>query len=143
MPVTEVMYPDGRILMRKWEPNKRPNLDWLQKCVAAPNQEKGYIEGVDRFHDSVVAYANEEGRLLKLPVNVFAMRRLRWPAPPGGWAAYDGNLGDATWSPIVGPVVVLQSFRADPDEHGNDDPSDKVCPPDLGTQIEGKREWQQ
>jgi len=83
---TEVYYPDGRVLVRVWAAGTRPAYPWLSKTV------DGYIEGVDRFLPGagqegcrVQAYANEEGRLNNLPVNIPGMKALHWPEPPQGW----------------------------------------------------------
>ena len=95
---TELYYPDGRVLVREWEPGTRPAYEWLSKAV------EGYIELVSRFldggpEDRVQAYANEEGRLRNMPGNVPGMKALKWPEPPGGWDAFDpDNVGkSATW----------------------------------------------
>jgi len=83
---TEIYYPVGLVLVRRWEAHTRPAYAWLSKVV------DGYIEGVDRFlpgggeHESrIQAYANEEGRLENLPLNIHGMKVLHWPEPPQGW----------------------------------------------------------
>jgi hypothetical protein len=154
MPVTLIVHPDGREVARYWEPGTRPTYRWLTLAIAAPDQDGGMIESVgggDEGGDQ--AWANEEGRLFDLPANVLAMRLLNWPAPPEGWDAYDGNMGNHPgalvfssveeyqaaqgkyWSPVVGPVVFLSGFA------GLDDEGDYVDreienDTDLGTDSE-------
>jgi hypothetical protein len=62
-----------------------PSLDWIQRTVAAPGQDWGYIDAV-RFADAV-AYVHDEGLFIGLPVNYRAtlLRNLavgRWIHPP-------------------------------------------------------------
>lgn len=162
MPTTEIIHPDGRRLLRRWESNTRPAYEWLSRAVAAPGRETGYIEDVGFHHPdagrggSVTVYANEEGRLNNLDANVPGMQAIHWRAPKEGWDAYDGNMGNqpsvmfastpeemaalqrelaATWSPVVGPVLIMRGFAPDPNEAGDDDPSDRINPDDLGTLV--------
>lgn len=148
---TELYYPDGRVLVREWEPGTRPAYEWLSKAV------EGYIEVVDRFLDGgpegrVQAYANEEGRLRDMPGNVPGMKALNWPEPPGGWSAFDpDNLGaipspviitspndpqlaelSRRWDPVVGPVLILWGWS-----EAEYDDEKGLNPDELGELKEG------
>ena len=82
---TEIYHPDGRVLVRVWAAGTRPAYPWLSKVV------EGMIESVERFlpdsgyEGRTQAYANEEGRLNGLPLNIPGMKALQWPEPPQGW----------------------------------------------------------
>jgi len=149
MPATLIIHPDGRHVARYWETGTRPDYRWLTLAIAGPDQGNGMIEILlDNEERGVVAFGNEEGRLINLPANVPAMRRLGWPAPPEGWDAYDGNMGDAPmvqvftsyeeyesagprWCPAVGPVVFLLGFAGLDDEGEYLDKQERTD--DLGT----------
>jgi len=160
MPVTNIVHPDGRIVRREWEPGLRPNLNWLQRAVAGPDQEKGWIELLlDDEQEHVLAFGNEEGRLINMPANVLAMKTIGWPPPPEGWDAYTGHMGDqpmfkvytsheefmaargTTWCPVVGPVVLVIGFEPVDDEG---EYVETGCnPDDLGIEYTAAREGAQ
>jgi hypothetical protein len=142
MKKTEIYYPDGRVLERVWEDGTRPAYAWMSRAVG------GLIEHVGGFLEGEreEAYANEEGRLLGLDVNVPGMKALNWPEPPMGWASVTprpagaapsmvlvhpgmsgGELESARrelmrWQPVVGPILVMRGWSDDEydDEEGVD-----------------------
>ena len=149
---TEIYYPDGRVLVRTWEPGTRPAYPWIKRAV------EGYIEAVDRFlpdggpQGRVQAFANEEARLRDMPGNVPGMKALHWPEPPGGWEAFDPDnvppldaptligFGQSPeevatklaavqrrWDPVCGPVLIMRGWTED--EYDNER---GVEPDDLG-----------
>ncbi len=157
MPVTNIIHPDGRIVRREWEPGLRPDLDWLQRAVAGPDQGKGWIELLlDDERERILAFGNEEGRLIELPANVLAMKTIGWPPPPEGWDAYDGNMGNQPmfqihtsheeylasrgkyWCPVVGPVVLLIGFEPVDDEGEYRETGHN--PDDLGVEFAAPQE---
>jgi hypothetical protein len=160
MPVTNIIRPDGSIVRRQWDRGTRPSLDWLRRAVAGPDQHEGWIELLlDDERERVTAWGNEEGRLLKLPANVLAMKTIGWRPPPEGWDAYDGHMGnqpmmqvftsreerDAAmaeqWSPVVGPVVLCVDFEQPNDE--GDYPETSCNPDSLGIEFAAPQEQNQ
>lgn len=151
MRTTTIYYPDGRTLTRTWEDNTRPSYEWLKKAV------EGCIESVSGYlneEDGVEAWANEEGRILNLGLNVPGMKAINWPAPPAGWDSLTsgGSAGApdepvvlfagmsekefdearqkmARWQPVVGPILVMQGFS----EETYDE--DTHLTPDLGAEL--------
>jgi hypothetical protein len=88
MATITIYQPDGTKTVTEREADNPPSLEELQAAVG------GYIEPVDRFlPEGTVAYANEEGLLIGLPVNPVATAAVKWPYP------------------IVGPVVVIEGFE--------------------------------
>jgi hypothetical protein len=88
-----VIQPDGTAKFEKRESNEAPDLKELQGYVG------GYIEAVDAWLPSGTrAWANEEGLLQGLDVNLVATSMVKWRHP------------------IVGPVVILYGFRYPEDE---------------------------
>lgn len=156
-PQTAIYYPDGRILEMTWKPGTFPAYEWLRRAVG------GLLQPVDRFMDEAEqgrAYADEEGRLKKLPVNIPGMKAVSWPEPPQGWDLYEHDLelvggvappppgpvvvhGGMTdeelrrarrhlqrWSPLCGPVLVLRGW-SDDDETGYEE----LNPESLGDEL--------
>ena len=88
-----VIQPDGSATFEEKKPLEAPGLKELQGYVG------GYIEPVDAWLPAGTrAYANEEGLLQKLDVNLVATIMVKWGHP------------------IVGPVVILYGFRYLEDE---------------------------
>lgn len=151
MPATLIVHPDGRHVARYWEPGTRPAYEWIKLAVAGPEQpDGGWIELLaGNEEQGIEVYGNEEARLIDLPANVAAMRRLNWPAPPEGWSRYDGNMGNHPgtlfytnredyeadrgryWSPVCGPVVFILGFAGLDDEGDYLDKTEQTT--DLGT----------
>lgn len=153
MPSTEIIHPDGRTVLRHWEPGTRPAYEWLRRAIAAPDQSAGGWIELLVDHGEVLVWINEEGRLLDLPANVPAMRKIGWREPPEGWAQYDGHMGDQpmmmfastpeehrqmretlarTWSPVVGPVLIMRGFLPATEEG---DYVEKELNPELGQEL--------
>ena len=90
MATITIYQPDGTKTVTERDAADRPSLEELQKAV------DGYIEPVDRFlEEGTQAYANEEGLLRGLSRNAAATAAVKWPYP------------------IVGPVVVIEGFKAE------------------------------
>lgn len=112
---TEIYYPDGRVLVKAWKKGTRPAYEWTRRAV------EGYIEAVDRFlpdggpDGCVQAYANEEGRLNNLDVNIPGMKALDWPEPTMGWDAYDRHLDttERKAPPPDGPIFMHGGMSAE------------------------------
>ena len=75
MATMTIIKPDGSREENKRNPSDRPTLEELQSAVG------GYIEAVDAYiiQDNKYAYANEEGRLQNLPVNMEGTKAVKWP----------------------------------------------------------------
>jgi hypothetical protein len=104
-----IIQPDGTETIEMREPTNRPRLDELQAAVG------GLIEAVDaNLPVGIIAYANEEGRLVDMAENPKATRRCRWPYM------------------IVGPVIILEGFAADDiDAVDNDDEDGDLTDEDV------------
>ena len=91
MATITIYQPDGTKTVTTRDANDKPSLKELQAAVG------GLIEPVDAYlTDDSTAYANEEGLLHRMPINMFGARAVNWPEP------------------LVGPIVVLSGF--DPEE---------------------------
>jgi len=91
MATITIIQTDGTKTVTERDSADRPQLKELQAAVG------GYIEAVDAYlPEGVVAYANEEGRLVGLDSNPAGTAAVQWPYP------------------IVGPVVICEGF--DPEE---------------------------
>jgi hypothetical protein len=156
-PQTAIYYPDGRILKMIWKPGTFPAYAWLRRAVG------GLLESVDRFvaeAEKTQAYADEEGRLKNLPVNVPGMKAVSWPEPPQGWDLYERDLESVGgmapppsgpvivhsemseeelrrawrhmqhWSPLCGPVLVLRGWSDD-----YEDECEQLNPESLGDDL--------
>ena len=92
MATITIYQPDGTHETEEREPSDRPGLRELQKAVG-----DGLIQPVDQYlTDGSTAYANEEGLLLNMGMNIEGAKAVQWPHP------------------LVGPIVVLKGF--DPEE---------------------------
>jgi len=87
MPTITIYKPDGSKSVENRRGDQYPDLKELQSFVG------GLIQPVDQYLEGdVVAYANEEGLLLNMGINIEGAKAVRWPVP------------------LVGPVVVLEGF---------------------------------
>ena len=93
MATITIHQPDGTKEVTTRDASDNPSLEELQAAVGG-----GLIQAVDQFlTDGSVAYANEEGLLRGMPINMFGARAVNWPEP------------------LVGPIVVLSGFNSDED----------------------------
>ena len=93
MATITIYQPDGTSTTEEREPSNRPGLRELQAAVGG-----GLIQAVDAFlEEGETAYANEEGLLRQMPINLAGARAVKWP------------------DPLVGPVVVLKGFDEEED----------------------------
>ena len=113
---TEIYYPDGRVLVRAWAAGTRPAYPWLSKVV------DGMIEGVAHclpdsgYEGRTQAWANEEGRLNNLPVNIPGMKALHWPEPPHGWNGLRALLDDeGVYTVALGEPIFMFSGMSQED----------------------------
>jgi len=82
---------DGTSATEERDPSNRPGLRELQAAVGG-----GLIQSVDAFlEEGVEAYANEEGLLKRMAINIAGAKAVKWPEP------------------LVGPIVVLKGFDED------------------------------
>jgi len=92
MATITIYQPDGSKTVTTRDADDHPSLKELQAAVGG-----GLIQAVDAFlEDGSMAYANEEGLLRRMAVNMAGAYAVNWPEP------------------LVGPIVVLSGF--DPEE---------------------------
>lgn len=93
MATITIYQPDGSKTVEDRPRHRYPDLKELQGFVG------GLIQAVDYYLEGdAVAYANEEGILLGMQINLAGANAVKWPEP------------------LVGPVVVLEGFGRD-EEH--------------------------
>lgn len=89
MATITIYQPDGTSTVEKREPDDRPTLRDLQRAVGG-----GLIQPVGHYLDEgVEGYANEEGLLKGMAINIKGAEAVGWPEP------------------LVGPIVVLKGFE--------------------------------